>query len=125
MSLKQQLGQMMFVQFAGQDYTFDLPEMITQDDVGSVLFFQSNIVSKPQLKGLIQQMQKNASGGIPLIISTDEEGGFVDRLKDLDGPRPGPYQINTVNEAKNAGRQVANDLAYYGINLNFKPYEKP
>src|SRR5579859_523715 len=87
MTLDQKLGQMMIVQFYGPDYGLDIGTMITQYKVGAVLVFaaNNNIVSKPQLKDLIQQMQNNSS--IPLITAIDQEGGTVDRLLKLDGPR--------------------------------------
>ncbi len=69
MSLDQKLGQMMIVQFLGPSYSFELNTMIKQYNVGTVLIFTTNqnIVSKNQLKSLIQQMQGNSP--IPLAGS--------------------------------------------------------
>src|SRR5229473_8509087 len=124
MTLDEKLGQMMIVQFTGPDYGLDLSTMISQYKVGAVLIFaaNANIVSKTQLKGLISQMQKNST--IPLVEAIDQEGGYVDRLVNLDGPSPSAATIGATNDpskAMAAGIRDANELASYGINLNLAP----
>src|SRR6266480_5885346 len=124
MTLDQKLGQMMIVQFVGPNYSLDISTMISQYHVGAVLLFtaNNNISDKAQLKGLIQQMQSNIS--IPMIVAIDQEGGMVDRLKALDGPRSAAADIGATNDpgkAKAAGIQDAPDLASYGFNLNLAP----
>ena len=124
MTLDQKLGQMMIVQFVGPSYSLDISTMISQYNVGAVLIFgaNDNIQSKPQLKGLIQQMKSNSA--IPLTVSIDQEGGTVDRLLNLDGPRPSATSIGATRNPLNAyneGVRDSNDLAYYGFNLNLAP----
>jgi len=124
MSLDQKLGQMMLVEFNGPAYSLDLSTMVSRYNVGSVLIFAANqnIQSKTQLHGVIQQMQHNSQ--IPLAISIDQEGGTVDRLASLDGPRPSASMIGATNNpqvAMQEGVQDAQDLASYGINLNLAP----
>jgi beta-N-acetylhexosaminidase len=124
MTLDQKLGQMMIVQFVGPSYSLDLSTMISQYGVGAVLIFaaNNNIVNKAQLKGLIQQMQHNST--VPMAVAIDQEGGAVDRLVNLDGPRPSEATIGATNDPSKAraeGIQDAQDLAYYGFNLNLAP----
>jgi beta-N-acetylhexosaminidase len=124
MSLQQKIGQMMIVQFVGPTYSLDLSTMISQYNIGAVLIFAANgnIVGKDQLKGLIQHMQNDSP--LPLAIAIDQEGGTVDRLISLDGPRPSATSIGITNDphkALEAGIQDAKDLSYYGINLNLAP----
>jgi beta-N-acetylhexosaminidase len=124
MTLDQKVGQLMLVQFVGPDYSPEVSAMISQYDVGAVLLYSANdnIVSKTQLKGLIAQMQRNSS--IPLIVSIDQEGGTVDRLINLDGPRPSATSIGETGNPANAeaeGVRDASDLASYGFNLNLAP----
>lgn len=124
MTLDQKLGQMMIVQFVGPSYSLDLSTMIRQYGVGAVLIFtaNNNIVNKAQLKGLIQQIQHNST--VPMAVAIDQEGGAVDRLVNLDGPRPAEATIGATNDPSKAraeGIQDAQDLAYYGFNLNLAP----
>jgi beta-N-acetylhexosaminidase len=124
MTLDQKLGQMMIVQFVGPTYGLDISTMISQYDIGAALLYtnNNNIVDKTQLKGLISQMQSNST--IPLAVAIDQEGGTVDRLINLDGPRPSASEIgatNDPNKAREEGIQDAKDLASYGFNLNLAP----
>jgi beta-N-acetylhexosaminidase len=125
MTLDQKLGQMMIVQFTGATYSLPISTMISQYNVGAVLVFTANgnVVDKGQLTGLIQQM-KSGSTTIPLAVAIDQEGGPVDRLVNLDGPRPSAATIgatNDPNQARQAGIQASKDLTSYGFNLNLAP----
>lgn len=124
MTIEQKIGQMMLVQFTGATYSSDISTMVSQYGVGAVLIFYANgnIIDKGQLKGLIQQMQSNST--IPMAVSIDQEGGYVDRLAQLDGMRPSAATIGASNDpakAKAAGQQDARDLLSYGINMNLAP----
>ena len=110
MTLDQKLGQMMIVQFTGATYSLPISTMISQYNVGAVLVFTANgnVVDKGQLTGLIQQM-KSGSTTIPLAVAIDQEGGPVDRLVNLDGPRSSAATIgatNDPNQARQAGMQA-------------------
>jgi beta-N-acetylhexosaminidase len=67
-------------------------------------------------------MQSNSA--VPMIVAIDQEGGTVDRLQALDGPRSAAADIGATNDpekARAAGIQDAQDLASYGFNLNLAP----
>jgi beta-N-acetylhexosaminidase len=67
---------------------------------------------------------QNNSVPIPLAVAIDQEGGTVDRLINLDGPRPSATSIGQTNDPARAmaeGILDANDLSYYGFNLNLAP----
>ncbi len=126
MSLEQKLGQMMFVQCICSSYTTsaDLSTMVTQQDVGAIILSpgNNNIIDATQLKMLTRQIQQNAP--IPLLISTDQEGGEVDRLAALDEPSPSAASIGQTDDstkAKAQGILDAQNLSTYGFNLNIAP----
>ena len=127
MTLDQKLGQMLIVQFIGPAYSLDISTMINQYDVGAVLLYSTNnnIISRTQLTGLIAQMQHDSvQNGIPLAVAIDQEGGYVDRLIALDGPRPSAASIGATNDPNKAlaeGVRDAKDLSSYGFNLNLAP----
>jgi beta-N-acetylhexosaminidase len=125
MTLDQKLGQMMIVQFVGPQYGLDISTMISQYNVGAALLFgvNNNIQDRAQLKSLIGQMHSNSTP-IPLVVAIDQEGGTVDRLINLDGPRPSATEIGATddpNKAMQEGIQDAQDLSSYGFNLNLAP----
>ncbi len=126
MSLDQKLGQLMFVECICSSYTTsaDLSTMVTLQDVGAIILSSgnNNIINATQLKTLTRQIQQNAP--IPLLISTDQEGGEVDRLAALDGPSPSAASIGQTNDptkAKAQGILDAQNLSAYGLNLNIAP----
>ncbi|GER89440.1 hypothetical protein KDW_36020 [Dictyobacter vulcani] len=125
MSLDQKLGQMMMVQFVGATYSLPLATMVNQYHVGSVLLFYANgnIVDKSQLKTLTHDLQRSQPD-LPVSIALDQEGGTVDRLQELDGPRPSEAAIGASHDpqqARAAGTQTSQDLSSYGITLNLAP----
>ena len=122
MTLDQKIGQMLMVRFGGLNYAPDLNAMITQYHVGSVIEYATNIGNKTQLISLNTQIQQHAD--LPMIVSIDQEGGTVDRLRGLDGPQLSAATLGATgnpNAAYQQGLRDAQDLASYGFNLNQAP----
>ncbi len=129
MSLDQKLGQMMMVQFTGSTDANDIQTMITQQYVGAVLLSPANgnILNASQLTELTSSMQSNSqhyNSALPLSIATDQEGGAVDRLLNLDGSSPAERTIGDTNnsdKARQQGMLDAQHFSEYGLNLNLAP----
>src|SRR6266571_5042776 len=124
MSLDQKLGQMVIVEFYGSTVNTDLNQMIQSNRVSGVLIENKNgnAQTRSQLIALNQAMQKAAA--IPLFISTDFEGGYVNELRLITGERSSEQTIGATgdpNVAYNAGHSAAADLAALGLNVNFMP----
>src|SRR5438874_2151527 len=124
MSLDQKLGQMVIVEFYGSTLNSDLNQMIQGNRVSGVLIENKNgnVQARSQLISLNQAMQKAAA--IPLFISTDFEGGYVNELRLITGERSSEQTIGATgdpNVAYNAGHSTAADLAALGLNVNFMP----
>ncbi|HLJ34086.1 MAG TPA: glycoside hydrolase family 3 N-terminal domain-containing protein [Ktedonobacteraceae bacterium] len=127
MTLDQKLGQMVISEFYGS--TFDassnaLAQMIQNYGISGVLIENKNgnAQTQTQLVTLIQAMQKAAH--IPLLVTTDFEGGLVNELRLIVGERPSEQQIGATNDpqqAYNAGRAAATTLTSLGLNVNFMP----
>src|SRR5207244_12825043 len=61
---------------------------------------------------------------IPLFITTDFEGGYVNELRQITGERTSEQEIGASNDpqvAYNAGHSAAADLTALGLNVNFMP----
>ncbi len=105
--------------------------------ISGVILFERNIAkpdesdpskSKERLKEFITDMQSLRQD--PLLISIDQEGGYVNRLKTKYGFRPMPSQRSVAEElsksgstehAQRAAATIAEELASIGVNLNFSP----
>ena len=124
MTLDQKLGQMVIVEFYGSGLNADLQAMVQQDAISGVLIENKNgnAQSREQLAGLNKGMQGQAR--VPLLISTDYEGGVVNELRQITGEKTSDAVIGQGGDpqvAYNAGQAAAADLSGLGLNLNFMP----
>jgi beta-N-acetylhexosaminidase len=100
---------------------------IKEDKLGGVVLFEKNISSnnsKNTLITLIQNLQGQAA--VPLLISIDEEGGLVHRLKEKYGfvGMPSAARLGKINSSDCTlyyNRRLASELAELGINCNYAP----
>lgn len=91
--------------------------------VGGIVYFAQNLESKDQVKEMISNSQSYSKIG--LFISTDEEGGIVNRLMDTVGTT----YIDSMYNYKDEGTQkahdnaytIASDMAALGFNMDFAP----
>jgi beta-N-acetylhexosaminidase len=122
MTLDEELGQLIMVEYADTYYSPDLDTMISQLHAGGVIMYEFQMTSFDQTKHDIALMQQHAK--IPLLISTDEEGGEIHRLLNIYPPRPSAisiYETGDPNVAAQQGHRVAHDLLALGINENLAP----
>jgi beta-N-acetylhexosaminidase len=122
MTLDQKLGQLFMVQYWGYSYSSDLETMIHDQYAGGVIMYGAQMNTLDQTKNDIMRMQQKA--WMPLLISTDEEGGFVERIMNIYGDRPGAletYQTGDVENAAKLGHSITHDLQALGINTDLAP----
>ena len=127
MSLEQKVGQLIVVGFEGTRIDAEIESNIKQRFIGGVTLFARNIESPRQVAKLTANLQKltqETECRIPLFIATDQEGGWVARLKTGATVLPGNMALGATRSAElaeQAGRVTAIELAAVGINLNFAP----
>ncbi|MGB8644349.1 MAG: glycoside hydrolase family 3 protein [Anaerolineae bacterium] len=129
------IGQMILVGFRGLTLTEDNPIVrdLRERHIGAVVLFDydvpsnspvRNIQSPAQLKALTAALQANAT--IPLLISVDQEGGQVVRLKEKFGfpPTVSEQYLGAHNDpalTQQNAESMARSLAEAGVNLNLAP----
>lgn len=134
-SLETKIGQMLMIGFRGLEVTEDssIVKDIKAGRIGGVILFDRdvalqsdvrNIQSPLQVKELVSVLKSYAP--IPLIVSIDQEGGKVCRLKTKYGFAPTVSQqylgnLNNPDSTSFYGSQTANTLRDLGINVNFAP----
>lgn len=122
MSLDEELGQLIMIEYGDTTYSDDLNTMINTLHAGGVIMYEFQMLTASQTRSDIAQMQKNAT--FPLLVSTDEEGGIVHRLINIYPPRPSAlsiYDSGNLDYAAQQGHLVAHDLKALGINVNLAP----
>jgi beta-N-acetylhexosaminidase len=123
MTLDEELGQLIMVEYAEDYYSPQLDMMVNQLHAGGVIMYEFQMKTFAQTKHDIAEMQRRAQ--IPLLISTDEEGGpYIHRLSHIYPPRPSATDIAATgdpNVAVQQANRVAHELLALGINENLAP----
>jgi beta-N-acetylhexosaminidase len=122
LSLDEELGQLVVVAFTGTTLSPNLQTMIVNQHVGGVILFASNIQTFAQVQALDAAMQAHAS--LPLFISTDEEGGQVNRLRAIIGNNPSALDMGATNDpdfAQQQGQKDGKIMSQLGMNLDYAP----
>lgn len=126
MSLDEKIGQMLIV--ADSTLTADekLLENLKQVKPGGFILFSDNFESYKQTIKLIEDI--SSTNEIPLFISIDQEGGRVQRLKELNDALvteiPAMYQLGLTEDqdlAYEVGKVVGEELRALNINMDFAP----
>ncbi len=145
MTLREKVGQLFVVEVYGQDagtvspanrtlYGVDTPaEVIAKYRPGGVIYFDArrgpdNVRNPRQIATLSNGLQAAAlrgRHGIPLLISTDQEGGsVVFRLTAPATAMPGAMALGAGRSTADAHRSaevIGTELAAVGINQNYAP----
>ncbi len=129
MSLEEKIGQMFVVYFKGPALSPELQHMITQRHIGGVILYSNvgNIQDTAQVAALNAAIQAEAARtpkGIGLIVSIDQEGGPVVRLREGFTVFPSQMAVAATGNrehAKTLARITAQELKTLGINCNFAP----
>ena len=133
--LRNKIAQMLLVGFRGTELTQDnhIYNDIKELKIGGVILFEydaptktrpRNITSEAQVAKLVSDMQAIAE--TKLLISIDQEGGKVNRLKEQYGfpPTVSAQYLGEVNNPDTTmlwADRTAELLGRMGINLNFAP----
>jgi beta-N-acetylhexosaminidase len=133
--LDAKIGQMLMVGFRGLSVDDNHPIVrdIRERSLGGVILFETdvlkpeagrNIQSPDQVKALVTALHKAAT--TPLLVSMDQEGGIISRLKQKYGFPPTVShaflgQANDLALTHDRSGQMAATLAGLGINLNLAP----
>ena len=126
MSIEEKIAQMLIIEY-DSDYVDDnLKSFLNSTPPGGFILMKENITTFDKTRQFVSDLKENSR--IPLIISIDEEGGSVQRLKYLMDARvsdiPFMYNVGLTNNydfAYNIGKIIAEEIRTIGVNVNFAP----
>ena len=123
MTVEQKLAQMTMVAFSELDEV--TADCLSMTQPGGILLFAGNTPSAADTAVLTAELQQLALGtsGIPLLISTDQEGGYIVRMTESTW-FPGNMALAATGDADNAYRAASvmgEELLACGINVDFGP----
>jgi beta-N-acetylhexosaminidase len=127
-SLDIKIGQMLLIGYPGPELDSTLLQEVRDGKVGSIILFEKNVPKSPTafytLKKVLWTYQHAAT--IPILITIDQEGGRVNRLKDKYGfPKSITAQASgkamNLDSVRFNAESIASNLAGLGFNVNFAP----
>jgi beta-N-acetylhexosaminidase len=117
-------GQLLSVGFEGTAASDELRARIAASEVGGVMLFRPNIVSPGQVAALVGELRGEAPSDQPLLVSIDQEGGLVQRLRAPATVWPPMLSVGTAGDLARTtavGRALGEELAAVGVCWNFAP----
>lgn len=126
MNLKTALGQHLVTGFSGPEMTEDFVESVRKYQIGNVILFENNVVDREQLHRLCSEIRALVlrETGYPPLITIDQEGGAVSRLKEDCAIFPSAMAVAATGNPENAltaGRITAQELRAMGVNFDLAP----
>ncbi|MDD5066933.1 MAG: glycoside hydrolase family 3 N-terminal domain-containing protein [bacterium] len=127
MSVDYQIGQRLMVAPEGYVMTGKFRELLEKYHVGNIKIYGHNFQDKKQLYDLIRNCQNTALAdrkNIPLLVATDQEGGWIAHLRKGFTIPPSNQAIGRTGKrhyAYLAAKLIATELKTVGINVNFAP----
>ncbi|MCA1593506.1 MAG: hypothetical protein LC754_12820 [Acidobacteria bacterium] len=120
--LRRKAGRLLFIGLPVTKLDRRWRELLTEVRPGGVILFGRNVETAAQV-ALLNAQIRDAVGG-PVIIGVDQEGGLVDRFRDICEPMPSAKAVRNAGRAdlsKKFGELTARALRLLGFNMNFAP----
>jgi len=120
--LEQQIGQFFFIGLPGTELDDEARALIEEIKPGGIILFGRNVETAEQVRRLLD----GARAMLPLapLCGIDQEGGLVDRLRDIFPAMPSARAIRQHGDLSGArllGRVTGEVLRMLGFDINFAP----
>ena len=125
MTLEEKAGQMLVASFSGTELSSDVRDCLSRNHFGGVMLGTGNFSDVEQTLRFVSDLQTSNQKGssIPLLISTDQEGGPVTRVH-FGTCGVGNMALTATGDPANAKEMAlvyAEELRSLGINTDFAP----
>ena len=125
MSLSEKIGQLIMIDYRDTlEMNAELENILTKYSPGGFILFKSNIANFEETKKLLTGIKQ--ASDIPIIVSTDQEGGRVQRLDERVGFEKYP-PMSEIGKTKNSelafeiGKKMGQELKSIGVNMDMAP----
>src|SRR6267142_185922 len=120
--LEQQIGQFFFIGLPGPELDEEARALIEEIKPGGIILFGRNVEAADQVRKLLDE----ARSMLPVapLCGIDQEGGLVERLRDIFPPMPSARAIRQhgdLSGARTLGRVTGEVLRMLGLDINFAP----
>lgn len=132
MSLREKVGQMIIMTNEEQSLTGEFLQELREVRPGGYILMVPNITTFAQTRKMLQDIdelsRREFSGGVPMILAVDEEGGNVQRLLYVEDKEatnvPYMYDLGQTGDevlAYEIGQVIGTEMRSLGLNLTFAP----
>jgi len=127
MSDEEVIGQVLMMAYPGDEPGELLLRWIKERGLGGVKIFGWNAEDSgvaASAVAVIQKVALSSGSGIPLLVATDQEGGWIRHIKGDTTETPGNMAIGASGrpyDAFRTGELIGRELAALGVNMNFAP----
>ena len=121
-SIKRWAGRVLFIGLPGTRLDRHTRALLNEVQPGGVVIFGRNVESAEQVALLNAQIRDAVDHAV--IIGVDQEGGLVDRFRDICEPMPSAKAVRegrSSDLAQKFGQLTARSLRLLGFNMNFAP----
>lgn len=115
----EKVGQLFIIGIPGPELDEATRDLLDEIRPSGVCLFARNIRSREQSRQLLDGIRSGSK--IPPILSVDEEGGLVDRLKRVVSPTPAANKLRSAEEAAEQAENIGKVLRLLGFNTDFAP----
>jgi len=120
--LEQQIGQFFFIGLPGTELDEEARALIEEIKPGGIILFGRNVETAEQVRRLLD----GARAMLPIapLCGVDQEGGLVDRLREIFPPMPSARAIRQhgdLSGVRTLGRVTGEVLRMLGFDINFAP----
>lgn len=119
---EEQVGQFFFIGLPGTEVDAEARELIEEIKPGGIILFGRNVETAEQVRKLLDDSR--ALVPTPLLCGIDQEGGLVDRLREVFPPMPSARALRQHGDlagVRTLGRVTGELLRMLGLNINFAP----
>lgn len=113
------VGQLFFIGIAGPEIDKTTEKLLSDIKPGGICLFSRNIRESRQTRELNDGIREILP--VPPLISIDQEGGLVDRLRRVLTPMPSAEKLKNREDAVRMASIIAEALRVLGFNMNFAP----
>ena len=117
--MEQKIGQLFVIGLPDVSLNADTKEFLRDILPGGICLFARNIREAEQTRQLLDDIREILP--VAPILSLDQEGGLVDRLRRVSTPMPAPSTLKTIAEVKFLADLTAEIVRILGFNMNFAP----
>ena len=119
LSIEEKVGQLLYIGLPGPEFDSATVELLDAVHPGGICLFSRNIRTAEQTRKLLDGI-RNSLRVVPLL-SLDQEGGRVDRLRRVLTPMPASGQLRKAEDARELGAIIGEAISLLGFNMNFAP----